>query len=639
MKLGIYCRISRTKDGNDLSIADQRQKGINKANELSLPYEIYIDEGKSGATDKVEDRPEFERMIADIMEGKISAVYAFEQSRIERNPQIRFIINDIFKKQNIQYYTELDGLVDLNNPQSEFYGDLMSVINKYQVTLTKVKVKSALRTRVVSGKAHSILPYGYSKNDVGEMIIDEQESEIIKLIYKLSLSGMGTRSIANYLNEKGIPTRYNKIAKGTIKTKNKYTGEIRETNKKDIIWAGNTVRNIITNSLYKGERVYSGEIFKVPAIVTPLFWEKVNNNLSNNRNNSGKKVEHKYLLKGLLRCGVCGRNMYGKSRVSKHDHYYMCSSKRIKNENCGNRSINIDKIEALIWDRFFRSNEFIERIRNELKPDETRINELKLQIEQIQRQLEQLKNEKKRAIEYVIKGTIDENDIKEILTKTNRDIAENEALLKDKVNVLNALHNSVQTIRKYEDEFEVFSKKTTFQQKKKIINDFIKNITVKYDDSNSCYHITIEFKINLNKEYYQAFNNFTNILFKGDFIIPRTIKNLKFKQPPIIEIEGAVGEVLGGDDSPPYKESSDGFYERVFNTKVPFGNVDNWSEDEIKDFYNNNPDWYCKESGVSLWSKNENLSSYTDAKLMHQKMLAKKNELTPPTNTLSSDIV
>ncbi len=44
--------------------------------------------------------------------------------------------------------------------------------------------------------------------------------------------------------------------------------------------------------------------------------------------------------------------------------------------------------------------------------------------------------------------------------------------------------------------------------------------------------------------------------------------------------------------------------EKVYNTKVPYGNVDNWSEDEIEYFYKNNPDWYCKESGVSLWSKN-----------------------------------
>ncbi len=639
MRLGIYCRISRTKDGNDLSIADQKQKGINKANELSLPYEIYIDEGKSGASDKIEDRPEFERMIADIVNGEITAVYAFDQSRFERNPQIRFIINDIFKNHNIQYYTELDGLVDLNNPQSEFFGDLMSIINKYQVTVTKIKVKSALKTRVRQGKAHSIIPYGYKKSDTDELIINEEEAEVVKKIYEMSLSGIGTRSIADYLNDNNIPTRYNKIANGTIKTRNKYTGVIRETNKSDIRWAGNTIRNIITNSLYKGERIYSGEIFKVPALIPQSLWEKTNKNLSNNRNNTGKKVEHKYMLKGLLRCGICGRNMYGRSRVSKHDHFYMCSSKRIKGENCGNRSINIDKLEALIWDRFFRSNEFIERIRKELKPDETKTKQLKEQIEILNKRIEQLKNEKNRAIELVIKGTLSEQDVKDIITKTNGKIAENEYLLKDKSNVLTALNHSVLTIKKYEDEFQEFSKKTTFAQKKKIVNDFIRDIIVKYDDSINCYDITIEFKINLQRESYQIFNNFTNVLYKGDFIIPRTIRNLKFKQPPVLEINGTVGEVLGGDDSPPYIESSDGFYERVYNTRVPFGNIGNWSEDEIDFFYENNPDWYCKESGVSLWSKNENLPSYEDAKSKYQNALRKKNDPLTPFDTISSDIV
>jgi hypothetical protein len=41
----------------------------------------------------------------------------------------------------------------------------------------------------------------------------------------------------------------------------------------------------------------------------------------------------------------------------------MCSSKRIKGETCGNRSINIDKLEVFIWDRFFKGDDFIDRIK------------------------------------------------------------------------------------------------------------------------------------------------------------------------------------------------------------------------------------------------------------------------------------
>ncbi len=517
MRLGIYCRISRAKDGNDLSIPDQKQKGIKKAKELGLPFDLYVDEGKSGASDKIEDRPEFERFIADVMNGKLSAVYAYDQSRFERNPKVRFAINEIFKKNNVDYYTELDGMVDLNDPQAEFFGDLLSVINKYHVTVTKIKVKSALKTRVESGKAHSILPYGYKKDENGSLIIDQEESDIIREIYDMSLSGVGTRSIAEYLNENGIQTRYNKIQTGTISTKNKYTGTITVTDKKDIKWAGNTIRNIIKNSIYKGERIYSGEVYKVPEIINSTKWEKVQKNLENNRNNTGKKVVHRYLLKGLLRCGICGRNMYGRSRVSKHDNFYMCSSKRIKGEACGNRSINIDKLEAFIWDRFFKGNDFINRIKQEFANDDTKLIELKKQIDTLNSKLNSLNNEKKHAVELVIKGTLSESDFKNAIGKTDKDINQTTISLNELRQRLHIFENNTKIIKKYKDEFVHFTTNTTFQQKKKIVNDFIENIVVKYDDLLDSYNIEIQFKLALDNESYQTFDNFTAIQHKWGF--------------------------------------------------------------------------------------------------------------------------
>jgi site-specific DNA recombinase len=530
-------------------------------------------------------------------------------------------------------------MVDLNDPQAEFFGDLLSVINKYHVTVTKIKVKSALKTRVESGKAHSILPYGYKKDENGSLIVDQEESDIIREIYDLSLSGVGTRSIAEYLNENGIQTRYNKIQIGTISTKNKYTGTITVTDKKDIKWAGNTIRNILKNTIYKGERHYSGEIYKVPEIINLTKWDKVQKNLINNRNNTGKKVVHRYLLKGLLRCGICGRNMYGRSRVSKHDNYYMCSSKRIKGETCGNRSINIDKLEDFIWDRFFKGNDFIDRIKQEFANDGTKLMELKKQIDILNSKLNTLNNEKKRAVELVIKGTLSESDFKNAIGKTDKDINHTTISLNELRQRLHVFENNTKIIKKYKDEFVHFTTNTTFQQKKKIVNDFIENIVVKYDDLLDSYNIEIQFKLALDKESYQTFDNFTAIQQNGDFFIPRTIKESKFRLPKIITIEGKGITMLGGEDSVPYKENQDGLYEHVYNTKVPYGNVDNWSEDEIENFYENNPDWYDLESGVSLWSKNIEIESYSEAKLNHQKELAKKNKYLASLDTISSEIV
>lgn len=637
--LGIYCRISVLKKGNDLSIEDQKKLGIAKAEELKISYEIYIDEGLSGTSEKIEDRPEFERFLGDISKKKITAVFAYDQSRFERNPKLRFIINDIFKEYNVDYYTEIDGLVDLHDPHKEFYGDLMSVINKYHVTMTKIKVKGALKRRVEKGKAHSILPYGYTKDKEGHLVVDPDESEIVKKIYDLSLSGIGTRSIAEKLNDDEIPTRYNKMGDGTLKTKNKYTNVITTTKKEDIKWSGNTIRNIITNTLYKGERNYGGDVYKVPNIISPVYWQKVNDNLKNNRNNTGKKVVHRYLLKGLLRCGKCGRNMYGRTRVNKHDNYYMCSSKRIKGENCGNRSINIDKLEALIWDRFFRGDDFIKRIKSEFNKGAEDLKHLLNNIKKQELKLEGLKKDKDRAIELVIKGTLSEEDVKTIINKNNRLIDEIEHKLKDLRKQHYSLENGNKIVNKYQDDFTKYTTETTFIQKKKIVNDFIEDIIVTYDDAIDSYNIEIKFKLPISPEVYTTYDNFKHVAADIDFIKPKTLGKNKFKIPKHIIVDGSlIQEELGGEDSVPYRDIGHGHFVRVYNTRVPYGNVDDWSEEEIEGFFEDNPDWYCKESGVSLWSKNEDDAGYQSIVKQYQKEL-KKNDSTPTIDSGTSDIV
>lgn len=638
MKLGIYCRISRLKDGNDLSINDQKTKGIAKAKELSISYELYVDEGKSGASDKIENRPEFDRLLTDIVNDEITAVYAFDYSRLERNPQVRWYLNDIFKRKNIQYYTEIDGLIDLHDPQREFFGDMQSLINKYHVTLTKIKVKSALKTRVEAGKAHSILPYGYGKDEDGYLIIDEEESKVVKKIYELSLSGIGTRSIAEYLTENEISTRYNKIGKGTISTKNRHTKKITTTEKKNIKWAGNTIRNIIKNTIYKGERYYSGNIYKVPAILSEDYWHKVNNHLIENRNNSGKKVEHQYLLKGLMRCGICGRNMYGRKRVDKHDNVYICSSKRIKGENCGNRGINIDKIESLIWDKFFEDDLLLNRVKKELEKDDNEIKEIKKEIDVVEKRIKNLELEKKRAIELVIKGTLTEEDVTNILKKNKNKTQDLKVRRENLIVKGSSIENRENLVEKHKDDFLHYTKNTSFTQKKEIVNDYIHDIIVNYDDVFDSYLIKIIFKADLGVETYKTFDRFTVIQKGSDFIVPQTLGKSKFRKPAIIQISGNNDSLIHGNDEIPYKDIGKGDLYPVFNTRVPYGNVDDWSEDEINDFFNDNPDWYCKESGVSLNSKYVESPDYQNIVMKYQDEL-KKNYNTPTLDTNESEIV
>lgn len=505
--LGIYCRISKEKEqGKGQSLDNQKQLGIELATKLKLDYKVYTDDGLSGASDKIEDRPQFEKFLGDVSNGTLTQVFAYDQSRFERNPQIRFVINNLFKKHKVIYYTYMDGEVDLHDPQSEFFGDLLSVINKYHVTTTKIKVKSALINRALLGKGQAVMPYGYTKDKEGYIIIDKEEAEIVKRIFDMSLRAIGTKTIAETLNDEGVPTRYNKLNRGYLRTKNKYTGEVTTTAKKDVKWSGNSIRGIIVNPISKGEKRFKDELVKVPAIFSVEYWDRVNENLPKNMNNkTSSKNVYAYLLKGLLRCGVCGRNMYGRKRADKHDNHYSCSSKRIKNENCGNRSINIDKLDEFIWNKLFMKSGFMNHLSKQLKAlnDTNKINESIARVDTLNKKISVLKTKNDDAIQMVLDGIVSKDDIGNVLNKNKAQITKCESEIEALNNSIKLGNNTKQVLNSFPD-FSAIKGNPNFDVKIKVFNDIIKNIIVKYDEATKEYLIDIEYRVNITNEKYKS---------------------------------------------------------------------------------------------------------------------------------------
>ena len=184
--------------------------------------------------------------------------------------------------------------------------------------------------------------------------------------------------------------------------------------RKNKLFRAKTIQGIIKNPIYKGERNYSNQTYDSPIIIEPNLWQKVNDNLVNNRNNSGKKVEHKYLLKGILKCGKCGRNYYGRSRVTLKDNYYLCSSKRHRELNCGNRSINIPFIENLIWGNFFGSGQFKVLLNDYFNKQSSNnpIKEIDLKLNKHRASLKDKKVRKDKFLDLVLDGALSNEDVK-----------------------------------------------------------------------------------------------------------------------------------------------------------------------------------------------------------------------------------
>lgn len=505
--LALYTRISRQDDESN-SINNQLREGKEFSINHNLKYKHYDEgEGISGGND-IEDRPILKQLIKDIISKEITTVWFRNQQRLERSSLTYNIFISYCKINNVSIYYG-DKLFDITNSKEVFLGQIISAMNQMQIEAQSEATIKSLLDNAKEGKYHGITPYGYTKDLNKVVVVDEEEAKIVKRIYQMSLNGTGTRTIAYILNKENIQTRYNKIGEGTLTTTNKYTNKKTTTNKKDINWSGNTIRNIIKNTIYKGEKKYRDNIYQITPILSPEYWKKVNDNLVNNRNNSGKKVEYRYLLKGLLRCGRCGRNYYGKSRENKKDHYYMCSSKRIKNHNCGNRSINIDFIENLIWNDLFKHNKLKELIINHLNNTDEKvlINNLNTKITKQNTINKELHKQKERITELLIKNIIEENEAVKHRNKIDKELQQLNIELTHNIKELEFYTNKTLSTKEITSNLNNITNNISFTNKQNIINDHIKNITINYIDINKTFIINIELNhLILNQNYITTWN-------------------------------------------------------------------------------------------------------------------------------------
>lgn len=505
--LGIYARQSREKETSG-SIEDQIQEGIKQAQQLGINHEIYVDKGESAAPETLENRPQFIQLLKDIEKGKITSIFVYDESRLTRNQTTKVHIKKILLDNDIKIYTKIEGIIDLKDSDNEFISDLRTLMAQKFVKDSSKKIKGVLRNRVSEGKAHGgiLKPYGYKADADKLLIIDEEEAKVVQEIYHLSLQGLGTGRIAKLLNLKNVPTKGQKLLKNGIKVKNKYTQEIKHITNDKITWAGNTVLSILKNSIYKGERLHKGEIFSAPAIIDNNTWAKVQLKLQENRNNTGP-AKFKYLLKGLCTCGRCGNNFVGRTRENRKDHYYYCSSKIQKKNNCGIRSINIDYLDEVIWYAVSNSNTItklaIEQLDKLLNPDY--IDVLKSEKKDLENQLVSEENSKGKIIELLKRNVLDISTAEIEILKSNKIIEklknelvsiniklENQSSIKEQIDIVQGFQNQLENI-KYEASFEL---------KYELVRMYIDRIFIQYDDIEETYSIDLMVKFPEHKEMH-----------------------------------------------------------------------------------------------------------------------------------------
>lgn len=189
---------------------------------------LYCDEGLSGTSST--HRPEFKRMVADALDGKIDLIVTKSISRFARNTLDTLTTVRRLKEAGCEVWFEKENLYSLDG-KGEFILTLLSSMAQEESRSLSENVKWGFRKRFAEGKYS--LPYaqflGYKRGKDGKPEIIEEEAKIIRLIYRLYLEGDSFLGVATYLIKQGIPTPGGKV-----------------------IWQACTVQSILTNEKYYG---------------------------------------------------------------------------------------------------------------------------------------------------------------------------------------------------------------------------------------------------------------------------------------------------------------------------------------------------------------------------------------------------
>ena len=245
----LYCRLSQDDmlAGESNSITNQKEMLLKYAQDNNFPNpQFYVDDGWSGTNF---DRPDFQRMIKDMEDGKIGIIITKDLSRLGREYlKTGEYIEMIFPDYDVRYIAVNDN-VDTEKSENELMA-FKNIFNDWFARDTGKKIRAVFKAKGQSGKPLSVHPpYGYKKSeyDKNTWEIDEESAAVVRRIFQLCIEGYGTSQIARILGEDNvlIPTAYAEM---------KYHNNVH-TYKYPTRWCSATIANMLEMVEYIGHTV------------------------------------------------------------------------------------------------------------------------------------------------------------------------------------------------------------------------------------------------------------------------------------------------------------------------------------------------------------------------------------------------
>lgn len=377
-KAAIYVRIS--KENGDDTLDNQRNtvaEYLRRLGNIEI-CGIKVDDGYSGLNC---NRPAFQELLYDIQQEKIDCVAIRDLSRLSRNYiEAGRYIQQIFPSLGVRLISVFEGLDLVKAP--EYNVSVMvsfrNIVNEEYSRNISCNIQSVLSKGRQEGKyLGAFAAYGYRKSSGSRYRLepDPAAAEVVRNIFRWKLDGMSAASIAEQLEQTGVPSP------AEYKKESNYHTSFQKNAKSK--WSSASVGRILSNRIYTG-RLEQGKSMKLflkaskrvqkpcgkwdckenahDAIIPPPQFEAVARLLAMDTRCSPNQTIVPALA-GFIRCKNCEQNMI-LQQVGAHrlHHHYVCRGNNPERKRCLGYRIAKSDLEAAVLQQMVHRIDEVEKI-------------------------------------------------------------------------------------------------------------------------------------------------------------------------------------------------------------------------------------------------------------------------------------
>lgn len=359
-RVAIYLRVSsedQAERGTIKTQAAEIRRRLEQEPGIAIVAE-YADEGISG-TVLLADRPAGRRLISDSRVGLFSEVWVYRLDRLGRD----MIGLATARQQLISYGIRLISAQE--GEPDEFMFDIQSAVSANERRVFLRRSADGMARAARDGRyCGGIVPLGYRVEGLkqsarlvpDEMVwwADQTAADLVRWIYqRIGLDFWSCPRVADELNHRAVPTSYvaaDRLVKRGLRKE-----------RTQAIWRPGRIRQLVVNPIYRGELQHGRRTSKakrevisapVEGLVSPALWHAAQATLDTHRS-IPKNTPRRYLLRGVIRCGIDGLSYCG-SQGRGEVGWYRCTGQLVERGilpgRCWGQSVRTDAIEPSIWE-------------------------------------------------------------------------------------------------------------------------------------------------------------------------------------------------------------------------------------------------------------------------------------------------